>query len=207
MKIILVILKFQKLPFWPFEDEQLRLRNFWEVLTFLMWNFSKIQRIQNYWNGSFWLSEISQNWFHVKSEWQKNCWISKLAAQVCNSIRNQGVLIEHSAIVFIAQVKYYLQTWRTFHFKKWFKDHYSLKLFEPRGCKTHVNSIPCRPQYCYEYLEQQSPKLKILMNPFPKSRCQGRAEKKTNTFALHSVKIAGIYSCHFLAKIPWNQRV
>ena len=33
----------------------------------------KIQSLQNYQNGNFWPSEFSQNWFHVKLDWQKNC--------------------------------------------------------------------------------------------------------------------------------------
>ena len=30
--------------------------------------------------GSFWSSEISQNWFHIKSEWQKNPQFSTVCA-------------------------------------------------------------------------------------------------------------------------------
>ena len=33
----------------------------------------KIQSLQNCYNCSFWPSEISQNWLHVKSECQRNC--------------------------------------------------------------------------------------------------------------------------------------
>ena len=43
VKSILVILNLKNLPFWPYCS-----------------------------NDSFWHSEISQNWFHVKSEWQEN---------------------------------------------------------------------------------------------------------------------------------------
>ena len=32
---------------------------------------TKIQSLKNCWNDSFWPSEISRNWFHVKLEWQK----------------------------------------------------------------------------------------------------------------------------------------
>ena len=64
----------QKMPFWPFEQHWML--NFWELLTFLMWKFSRDQNSKSpklFKNGSFWPSEISQNWFHVKSEWQENC--------------------------------------------------------------------------------------------------------------------------------------
>ena len=42
-------------------------------------NFVQIQKIIHSKNGQnchFWYSEFGKNWFHVKSEWQKNSWIS-----------------------------------------------------------------------------------------------------------------------------------
>ena len=43
---------------------------FGSFLHFQVWNFPKvkIQSLQNCYSGSFWPSEVSQNWFHVKSE-------------------------------------------------------------------------------------------------------------------------------------------
>ena len=38
----------------------------------------KIQSLQNCWNSIFWPSEITWNWFHIKSEWQENCYILTL---------------------------------------------------------------------------------------------------------------------------------
>ena len=51
--------------------------NFWH---FQVWILPKIksQSLPNYQNTSFWPSKISQNWFHVKSKWQKKGQISTL---------------------------------------------------------------------------------------------------------------------------------
>ena len=44
---------------------------FWN---FQVWNSQKIKihSLQNGWNDSFGPSKVCKNWFHIKSEWQKN---------------------------------------------------------------------------------------------------------------------------------------
>jgi len=74
VKSFLVILRPKKLPFWLFE--QLWILNFWRLLYIFkseIFQKIKILSLQNDKNDSFWPSEISQIWFHIKSEWQENC--------------------------------------------------------------------------------------------------------------------------------------
>ena len=68
LKSILVILKLKKVTFWPYK--QLWILNFWH---FQVWNFPKNQNSKppNCQNDSLWLSKISQNWFHVKSDFRE----------------------------------------------------------------------------------------------------------------------------------------
>ena len=47
--------------------------NFWQFCDIFKFQKIKNQSLQNYWNDSFWPSDIIQNWFHEKSEWQENC--------------------------------------------------------------------------------------------------------------------------------------
>ena len=55
--------------FWPFE--LLWIFNFWDFWHFQVLNFSTNKNAKLPKNDSFWPCEISQNWFHVKSEWQE----------------------------------------------------------------------------------------------------------------------------------------
>ena len=74
VKLTLIMLKAQKLPFWPFG--QLWILKFWEFLTFSSVKFPKNQNSKppKWLKWQFLPSDISQNWFHVKSEWwQENC--------------------------------------------------------------------------------------------------------------------------------------
>ena len=74
VKSILVLVKPKKLLFEPFE--QLWILNLWNFFYFFECEIIlryKIQSLQIAQDGSFWPSEISQNWIHVKSEWQGNC--------------------------------------------------------------------------------------------------------------------------------------
>ena len=79
MKSILIILKPPKTAIWTILSAlHFETLGFGDIFKSEKSPKIKIQSLQNCWNGSFWASQTSQNWFHVKSEWQKNPKISTL---------------------------------------------------------------------------------------------------------------------------------
>ena len=73
----------REIKFGHFEALEIAILTFWAALNFVfletfdifkceIFPKIKIQSLQNFSNSGFWSSEISQSWFHVKSEWQEN---------------------------------------------------------------------------------------------------------------------------------------
>ena len=86
---------------------------FLEFLTFSSVKFPKvkIQSPWNCWNGSFWPSEINQNWFHVKSEWQENCQNSTMWGNNYAQCGNHRNLLPHFFEKNFVKVTFY---WRSY---------------------------------------------------------------------------------------------
>ena len=98
----------KKLPFLTI----LATGKFWH---FQVWHFHKIkiQILQNYQTGSFWLSEITQKWFHVKSNWSNwtfdvlwDIFVKRKWTFTLGSKRNNGSTLE--MLSFCSLCVYYL---------------------------------------------------------------------------------------------------